>query len=59
MGYSSLEGLMLVTEKVVEIRVLSRQGHSIRALARTLGVSLNKVRRYLRRDCRTTGVNHV
>lgn len=39
---------MLVAEETVEIRVLSRQGHSIREIARTLGVSRNTVRRYLR-----------
>jgi transposase len=39
---------MLVAEETVEIRVLSRQGRSIRAIARTLGVSRNTVRRYLR-----------
>lgn len=39
---------MLVAEQAVEIRVLSRQGKSIRAIARTLGVSRNTVRRYLR-----------
>lgn len=41
---------MLVVEKAVEIRVLSRQGKSVRAIARTLGVSRNTVRRYLRSD---------
>src|ERR1700677_3530121 len=39
---------MLVMEEAVEIRVLSRQGKSIRAIARTLRVSRNTVRRYLR-----------
>jgi transposase len=39
---------MLVAEQTVEIRVLSRQGKSIRAIARTLQVSRNTVRRYLR-----------
>jgi len=39
---------MLVAEEAVEIRVLSRQGKSIRAIARRLGVSRNTVRRYLR-----------
>ncbi len=35
-GYSAAEGLMLVAEEAVEIRVLRRQGKSIRAIARTL-----------------------
>lgn len=32
----------------MEIRVLARQGHSIKAIARELGVSRNTVRKYLR-----------
>ncbi len=39
---------MLVAEEAVEIRVLSRQGKSIREIARMLEVSRNTVRRYLR-----------
>jgi transposase len=39
---------MLVAEEAVEIRVLRRQGKSIREIARLLGVSRNTVRRYLR-----------
>lgn len=39
---------MLVAEEAVEIRVLSRQVKSIRAIARMLAVSRNTVRRYLR-----------
>ena len=39
---------MLTQEKVVEIRVLARQGQSIRQIARELGCSRNTVRRYLR-----------
>ncbi|POR58625.1 hypothetical protein BKM23_16400 [Pseudomonas syringae pv. syringae] len=39
---------MLIQEQAVEIRVLARQGHSIRQIAKTLGVSRNTVRRYLR-----------
>ncbi len=39
---------MLVAEEAVEIRVLRRQGKSIRAIARMLAVSRNTVRRYLR-----------
>jgi transposase len=50
MGYSKAEGLMLVAEEAVEIRVLKRQGKSIREIARTLGVSRNTVRRYLRSE---------
>jgi len=41
---------MLTQEQVVEIRVLARQGHSIRQIARTLGVSRNTVRRHLRQQ---------
>jgi transposase len=48
-GYSLMEGLMQVAEEAVEIRVLSRQGKGIREIARTLKVSRNTVRRYLRR----------
>ncbi len=39
---------MLVAEETVEIRVLRRQGKSIREIARMLDVSRNTVRRYLR-----------
>ena len=39
---------MLVVERAVEIRVLRRQGKSVRAIARILDVSRNTVRRYLR-----------
>jgi transposase len=39
---------MLVAEEAVEIRVLKRQGKSIRGIARVLEVSRNTVRRYLR-----------
>ncbi|MGB7183010.1 MAG: helix-turn-helix domain-containing protein, partial [Burkholderiaceae bacterium] len=38
---------MLTQEQSVEIRVLSRQGKSIRAIARDLGISRVTVRRYL------------
>jgi transposase len=41
MGYSEAEDLMLVAEEAVEIRVLKRQGKSIREIARTLDVSRN------------------
>ncbi len=39
---------MLVAEEAVEIRVLRRQGKSIREIARMVEVSRNTVRRYLR-----------
>jgi len=39
---------MLVAEEAVEIRVLSRQGKSIREIPRMLEVSRNTVRRYVR-----------
>ena len=41
---------MLVTEEAVEIRVLRRQGKSIREIARMLELSRNTVRRYLRSE---------
>jgi transposase len=47
-GYSEAEDFMLAAEEAVEIRVLRRQGRSIREVARTLDVSRNTVRRYLR-----------
>lgn len=37
----------------MEIHVLSRQGHSVKAIARQLGVSRNTVRKYLRDQART------
>jgi DNA-binding NarL/FixJ family response regulator len=39
---------MLTQEQCVEIRVLSRQGKSIRGIAKELGVSRNTVREHLR-----------
>lgn len=39
---------MLTEEGIMEIRILSRQGMSIRAIARELGISRNTVRKYLR-----------
>jgi transposase len=45
-----VEDLMLVAEEAVEIRVLRRQGKSIREIARILEVSRNTVRRYLRSE---------
>jgi transposase len=53
-GYSEKEDPMLVAEEAVEIRVLRRQGKSIREIARMLDVSRNTVRRYLR----TEGLPH-
>jgi len=44
---------MLTQESLVEIHVLHRQGHSIRAIAKTLQVSRNTVRKYLRDIART------
>jgi transposase len=44
---------MLTQESLVEIHVLHRQGHSIRAIAKTLHVSRNTVRKYLRDIART------
>ena len=41
---------MLVAEEAVEIRVLRKQGKSIREIARLLAVSRNTVRRYVRGD---------
>ena len=41
---------MLVAEEAVEIRVLRRQGKSIREIARMLRTSRNTVRRYLRSE---------
>jgi len=41
---------MLVAEEAVEIRVLRRQGKSIREITRLLEVSRNTVRRYLRSE---------
>ncbi|HET8705211.1 MAG TPA: IS21 family transposase [Pseudomonadales bacterium] len=39
---------MLTQEQSVEIRVLARQGQSIRQIAKTLGISRNTVRRHLK-----------
>ena len=41
---------MLAVEEAVDVRVLRRQGKSIREIARMLGVSRNTVRRYLRSE---------
>lgn len=39
---------MLTKEATMEIKILSRQGMSIRAISRELGISRNTVRKYLR-----------
>lgn len=44
---------MLTQELLVEIHVLHRQGLSIRAIAKTLNVSRNTVRKYLRDIAKT------
>ncbi len=44
------KGAMHSLETIVEIRVLARQGKSIKAIQRELGVSRNTVRKYLRSD---------
>lgn len=41
---------MLKQEGVMEIKILRRQGYSIRGIARELGISRNTVREYLRTD---------
>ena len=46
---------MLTGEEVMEIRILHRQGRSIRAIARDLKVSRETVRRYLREPDREPG----
>lgn len=39
---------MLTKEAIMEIKILTRQGMSIRAISRELGISRNTVRKYLR-----------
>ncbi len=39
---------MLTKEAIVEIKILSRRGLSVRAIAKELGISRNTVRKYLR-----------
>ena len=53
---------MLTQGQSVEIKVLARQGHSIKAIARQLGLSRSTVRKYLRGEggmpryqCRASG----
>lgn len=41
---------MLKGEEVMEIKILQRQGYSIRAISRELGISRNTVRQYLRNE---------
>jgi len=41
---------MIELEGCMQIRILHRQGHSIRQLASELGLSRNTVRKYLRTD---------
>jgi transposase len=45
---------MLTKEAILEIRILSRQGLGIRAIARELDISRNTVRSYLRGEAITT-----
>lgn len=45
---------MLSCEEGMEIRILHRQGHSIREIARQLGVSRNTVRRHLKGEAAAT-----
>lgn len=44
---------MLTKEEIMEIRILSRQGMSIRGISRELGISRNTVRKYLRGEAVT------
>lgn len=44
---------MFKEEGVMEIKILRRQGYSIRGIARELGISRNTVREYLRNDKRS------
>jgi transposase len=39
---------MLTEESIMEIKIMSRRGMSVRAIARELGISRNTVRKYLR-----------
>jgi transposase len=44
---------MLSEDEVIEIRILSRRGMSVRAIAREIGVLRNPVREYVREDALT------
>ena len=44
---------MLTQEKVVTIKVLNKQGQSIKGIARATGLARNTVRKYLQRDTST------
>ena len=44
---------MLTQEQAAEIRILARQGESIRQISRRTGLSRNTVRRYLRDEAVT------
>jgi transposase len=39
---------MLTEESIMEIKIMSRRGMSVRAIAGELGISRNTVRKYLR-----------
>lgn len=49
---------MLTEEGIMEIRILSRRGMSIRAIARELKISRNTVRKYLRGEAVKTPERH-
>lgn len=40
---------MLILEQIMEIKVLYKQGKSLRTIAGEVGVSVNTVRKYLKR----------
>ena len=44
---------MLTQEKIVTIKVLKKQGQSIKGIARETGLARNTVRKYLKRDTST------
>ena len=41
---------MIQKEECMEIRILRRQGKSLRAIAKEIGLSINTVRKYLARE---------